>query len=292
MQLAKPEWFDKWTITVDEPDDKYGSLIRLKEDAPQNIRDEFERIMNAFTEDIDDEFGDRIDSLDKYTTFVDDGFNLDLDQIVNDLASGDHKIDFTRIVQDSFCGNSLLYDLSTFTCCGESVKWIPSKHIAYIAMIVIDTFKKEMYQIYKDNAQYHDIKNIMLKQEEFTSNESNRLQKFLNENKQFNWNGDLLYCGATLHNMIHIGSKIKFNKEVLKLTHSDDVISDFMNNLPHKIKQNKAIFRIDKLNSPAIVNIFNFIQMEVICVGDVTFKVVDIDDEDIDDAIVCIVEEV
>jgi len=37
-------WIKEWTITVDEPDDRYKSLLRLKEDAPQYIRDKFKAL--------------------------------------------------------------------------------------------------------------------------------------------------------------------------------------------------------------------------------------------------------
>ena len=286
-------WLEKWTYIVNEPNNSNGNLLRLKENVPQHIRDKFDSIVNAYTrknnksKTITD---DTIYDLNKYITAIDNGFNLDLDRLVNDLASGDHKIDFTRIAQESFFEDALLYDLSTFTCCGENIKWIPSKHIAYIAIIAIDAFEKELFRIYKDDTQYHDIKKIMLKREDLTSEESDKLRNFLNDNKQFNWFGDSLYCGAYIHNRIRMGSKIKFNKEVLRFTYDDEIASEFIKYRP---RISKAVFRIDKLNSPAIVNIFNLVQMEVISmVGDVTFEVVDIDDENIDDAVVYVLEEV
>ena len=286
--LINPDWLHEWTFIVDEPDDKYGSLIRLKENVPQHVRDKFEAIMDAFDGNIDD-IETTTSDLNKYITTLNNQYNLDLDRLVNDLTSGDHKVDFTRLIHESFCGDVLLYGLSTFTCCGENIKWIPSKHIAYIAIIAIDAFEKEMFQIYRDDTQYHDIRRIMLKREDLTSEESDKLRNFLNDNKQFNWFGDSLYCGAYIHNRIRMGSKIKFNKEVLRFTYDDEIASDFIKDRP---RRNKAVFRIDKLNSPAIVNIFNLVQMEVISVGDATFEVVDIDDVDIDDAIVYVIEEV
>jgi hypothetical protein len=40
--LVYPLWFKDWVILTNEPDE-YGAYWKLRDDAPQDIKDEFER---------------------------------------------------------------------------------------------------------------------------------------------------------------------------------------------------------------------------------------------------------
>ena len=45
MLQLKPDWFDEWVITAEKPDKTYNSLWRLKEDAPEEIKEAFSEFM-------------------------------------------------------------------------------------------------------------------------------------------------------------------------------------------------------------------------------------------------------